>query len=138
MSWKSGNGYQLLFSGGTNAGSINGTATVTDPESIDLGEAGIWAGDKVTLGGVTPMIGSQDTIQVVKVTIPGDMAVVLASTSGNAPGLLTIINPAGSTATASAWVTRFAGPNYQPNSTTGNQKTVSIKLASANAILAGL
>jgi len=138
MAWKSGNGYQMLFTGGTNAGALFAGATVTDPAEIDLGEAGVWTGDKVTLAGVTPLLGSQDKIQMVKVKVPGDMAVTLASTSGNVAGLLTVINPAGSSGTASAWVVGISGPNYQPNSTSGNEKTVSIKIAESNKVLSGL
>ena len=59
------------------------------------------------------------------------------SASGNVAGTLALTNAAGSTSTASANLVGITGPNYEPNSTSGNEKVVSFKLAAANAILAG-
>lgn len=121
MGWKSGAGYQITHSS-LNAGSI-----VADPGYIDLGERGIWSGIKQGLKYATALFGNTDKVQMVKVQIPGDMAVVIA-TAGTALTTVTITNPTGSTTTGLGKCVSVSGPNYQPNSADGNVQIINIQL----------
>ena len=119
--WKSGNGYQVTIPG------LNGGAVVVDPGYIDLGEAGIWSGIKQGLKFATALFGNTDKIQLIKVEIPGDMAMTIA-TAGDALAQITITNPAGETATSLGKIVSRTGPNYQPNTVNGNVKVCAFQL----------
>jgi len=117
-SWISGNGYQI---------DVGGTFTISDPADIDLGSIGVWSGVKVTLNGVTKLVGSRDTLQTLRVTVPGTQSVTL-NTAGDSWQTVTLTNPSGETATASGKILRVEGPRLTPNSPDGNQKIVTIEL----------
>jgi hypothetical protein len=118
--WTTGAGFKITATG-LNSGSI-----VDDPAQIDLGEYGIWFGIKQTLGGATPLYGSTDRLPVIRVIVPGDMDVTVA-TAGDALTTVTLTAPDGNTTTTQGKVVGYTGPNLQANTTEGNQKTVSIQ-----------
>lgn len=121
MPWTSGAGYQVTHPG-LNSGTIVNLAGM-----IDLGERGIWSGIKQHMSGAVKLFGNTDTIQSIRVQVPGDMAVTVA-TAGDALQTLTITTPAGTTSTAPSKITRVVGPNLQPNNVDGNAKVVVIEL----------
>ena len=133
--WKSGSGFTIQH------GALNGGTSVDDPGYIDLGERGIWSGIKQGLKYATALFGNTDKVQVVKIQVPGDMAVVVA-TAGTALTTVTVTNPLGSTMAALGKIVSVGGPNYQPNSADGNVQVVNLQLGNnadgSVATLAGI
>lgn len=107
--------------------SLNGGSIVVDPGYIDLGERGIWFGIKQGLKYATALFGNTDTIQAIRVQVPGNMAATVA-TAGDAMLTLTITGPDGSTSAASSKLCRLIQPNYQPNNVDGNVKVIVFQL----------